>query len=594
MIHLLNRFRLHTRELRAFCTGRNALRKMGATIDRERRREERSCLCASSEAGGECLGLPHLNYHKPVSRRPRRASTRWFPSALALFLAAGIAWGGGLTVSNVSLVGAQADALFLQCDVAWSNSWKSPAGELGNWDAAWLFTKARRPGQAWQPARFQKDGHAGPGDCAIEVPADGAGVFIRRRNEGWGPVAFPGIKLRLRPPDPAGGALDKLEGRVLAIEMVYIPAGPFWLGAGGEEEAACFSNPDRESPFQVTGAAPLPLEGEPGGLHVPGAAGKAVPAAWPQGAAAFYCLKYELNQGQYTDFLNMLPAPQAQARFPHRAGTSRHGIESVSNSYACAVPDRACNFLGWQDGVAYADWAGLRPMTEFEFEKACRGPEPALPGEYAWGNPNLATRPYTLTVVLPPAPAAPKVEPAMGALDLMDDVGGLDSTPAPAPAPTPAKPAAAPPETLSASHLTGNALCAATRGTIDGPLPGDAFRCQPQFLLRDELGCSYYGLAEMSGNLWEPCVTLADRAGFAFTGSHGDGLLTESGGATNPDWPGYDAARKEVAGAGGAGLRGGSWQTPPERLRISDRAAAGQPATDRRDDVGWRGARNAP
>ena len=46
----------------------------------------------------------------------------------------------------------------------------------------------------------------------------------------------------------------------------------------------------------------------------------------------------------------------------------------------------ACNWLSWADVAAYLDWSGLRPMTELEFEKACRGPNAPVAGEYAWGS----------------------------------------------------------------------------------------------------------------------------------------------------------------------------------------------------------------
>ncbi len=64
-------------------------------------------------------------------------------------------------------------------------------------------------------------------------------------------------------------------------------------------------------------------------------------------------------------------------------GTGRYNINS---SFQAEVPDRACNRVLWHDGATYADWAGLRPMTELECEKACRGPVYPVTGEYAWGN----------------------------------------------------------------------------------------------------------------------------------------------------------------------------------------------------------------
>jgi hypothetical protein len=44
------------------------------------------------------------------------------------------------------------------------------------------------------------------------------------------------------------------------------------------------------------------------------------------------------------------------------------------------------NHLSPQDILAYLDWSGLRPMTELEFEKICRGTEMVpIASEYAWG-----------------------------------------------------------------------------------------------------------------------------------------------------------------------------------------------------------------
>src|SRR5690606_31578628 len=48
-----------------------------------------------------------------------------------------------------------------------------------------------------------------------------------------------------------------------------------------------------------------------------------------------------------------------------------------------------CNFLNWKDLLAYLDWAALRPMTELEYEKICRGAEPAVDDEFAWANDDV-------------------------------------------------------------------------------------------------------------------------------------------------------------------------------------------------------------
>ena len=44
------------------------------------------------------------------------------------------------------------------------------------------------------------------------------------------------------------------------------------------------------------------------------------------------------------------------------------------------------NYMTWTDLLAYLDWSCLRPMTEFEYEKICRGPVYPVANEYAWGN----------------------------------------------------------------------------------------------------------------------------------------------------------------------------------------------------------------
>lgn len=41
--------------------------------------------------------------------------------------------------------------------------------------------------------------------------------------------------------------------------------------------------------------------------------------------------------------------------------------------------------MGWDDAMAYADWAGLRPLTELEFTKAARGSDKPVKHEFPWG-----------------------------------------------------------------------------------------------------------------------------------------------------------------------------------------------------------------
>ena len=80
--------------------------------------------------------------------------------------------------------------------------------------------------------------------------------------------------------------------------------------------------------------------------------------------------------------------------------------------------------------------------------------------------------------------------------------------------------------------------------------------------------------------------------GRVFIGTHGDGVLSSAGHATNTDWPGYIGV--EVTGASGAGFRGGDWNYDADYARVSDRSYAAYTDTGRGNDYGWRGARLAP
>ena len=109
-------------------------------------------------------------------------------------------------------------------------------------------------------------------------------------------------------------------------------------------------------------------------------------ASWPNGYAAFYIMKYETTQGQYAEFLNLLTSTQAATRNSGPIGNpiERFTITGSHPTFTASAPDRACHRLSWADGAAYADWSGLRPMTELEYEKASRGTSFPLADEFAW------------------------------------------------------------------------------------------------------------------------------------------------------------------------------------------------------------------
>ena len=81
-------------------------------------------------------------------------------------------------------------------------------------------------------------------------------------------------------------------------------------------------------------------------------------------------------------------------------------------------------------------------------------------------------------------------------------------------------------------------------------------------------GTSYYGVFDLSGNVWELTVTVGRAEGRVFSGRyHGDGVLSLSGESDVSSWPSSHAAV-------GACFRGGGWTLDTTRARLSDRISA--------------------
>ena len=306
-----------------------------------------------------------------------------------------------MAISNPVLTAAvPADKyVMVQFNLGWDNSWRTSSGP-NNWDAAWVFVKYRVSGGDWHHATLHSSGHnGGTGTSATVTPAaDGTGAFIYRSGDGSGAFAISGAQLRWD--YGVNGVADDavVDIRVFAIEMVYVPQGAFALGSGGTEAGAFYLYPTTTNTYLVSSEAEITVGTGAGNLYYPNTSGYSgdqtgpVPAAFPKGYNAFYCMKYEISQQQYVDFLNSLTQTQATAR-KYTGSTNRYGITgSEVGSYATTNPYVACNYLSWMDGAAYSDWAGLRPLTELEYEKACRGTLTAVANEYAWGTATIAGR----------------------------------------------------------------------------------------------------------------------------------------------------------------------------------------------------------
>ena len=318
----------------------------------------------------------------------------------------------------------------------------------------------------------------------------------------------------------------------MGVEMVYCPQADFALGDGGPgpvgatyrflSSAANTAVPATITSAYETGAQTFYCYPNNVVTTIAG-----VPATWPKGQYGFYIMKYEISEGNYVEFLNTIGGVAQTARYPGNVGTNRNQTQPgiALNTYATSRPDRAQNWLAWADVSAFLDWACLRPMTETEYEKACRGTTTFTTGEFAWGSTALtATNGGTFT--------AP---------------GNENGT-----------------ETMS---LPVGANCA-YGGTSNytngdggaGPLRGGIFALSNS--TRVSAGATYFGVMEMTGNIWDMVVGMhSTGASNVFTRTWGNGTVNAADG--NHDvaggWPAAGTVPAGTSTTNLVGWRGSAW-----------------------------------
>jgi hypothetical protein len=317
--------------------------------------------------------------------------------ACGVLLGAVAARADNLKIENVTVAPRDDKTATVKFDISWENSWRHGSFH----DAAWVFFKVRSGDKSdWQPVRLVADKVLNPtgygqekGGTPLEfvVPSgdDGfVGLFVRRAREGKGPVAAQGVTV-VWDLTPNKGIARDAETRIRAfgIEMVHVAEGPFYLGSGGTELNRFHRYVDGapetpETPaYLVQGAGPIPTGRQPGKLWATGIApedNSEIPSSFPNGYSAFYCMKFpHITKAQYAGFLNTLTEPEAKERYhPGFFGNAiQRSGDPPTCTYTASVLDGRCSWLSWRDGAAYAAWAGLRPMTELEYEKAIRGPQ---------------------------------------------------------------------------------------------------------------------------------------------------------------------------------------------------------------------------
>lgn len=457
-----------------------------------------------------------------------------------------------ISITNVTLTGQNVAAgtnnasnyNLIQFTVSWENSHRVSFGP-NNWDAAWLFVKYRVSGGPWEHARLHNTGHTAPTGTTITTGLTnpgaafnastnpGAGVFLHRSAAGTGTLTATNVQLRWN--YGANSVADNaiVEVQVYGIEMIYVPQGAFNAGGSGGTNAFT-STTISTAASTVAPAGTGTLGGAAGGYPT----GQTAPStsAWPNGFNAFYVMKYEICQQQYVDFLNSLTTTQATARYYATTG-SRMAITAASGVYSTAAPSVAAAYLSWADISAYLDWSGLRPMTELEYEKSCRGTLSAVANEFAWGTTTaLSTTGITNS--------------------------GL------------------------ANELASNAganVCSNNAFSL-GPVRVGMFAGSTT--TRAQAGATFYGIMEMTGNVWERTISIGNTEGRSFTGTHGDGSLAATGESNVTSWP---ATTTGI----GTRLKGGSFNSTQSSMNISDRFEVTDLAS-RGSNYGGRGIRTAP
>lgn len=462
----------------------------------------------------------------------------------------------------------------------------------------------------WEHATLNYTGHTAPSGSIIDDAKtyDGAGVFIYRASDGSGNFSISNAQLRWNYRTDGVADNASVDVKVFAIEMIKVHEGAFEVGGSVSGMTNTFSS------STISTSDPTQTTGRPSGVS-----NTSINSLFPNGFKAFYCMKYEISQLQYVEFLNTLTWHQQSIRTlstvaPNNFTTNIPVLASGSNGailnqsgivlrdrghpfltpavYGCNLnrdanfndggdgEALACNFLSWADGCAYLDWAALRPMTELEYEKACRGPIARVNGEFAWGSTSIYSGPS------PYSGFSGNISNNITSnFKFNNDIGNAHYS-----------------STYQASwggpHKVGIFGCCAT---VSNGVQG-----------RVTSGATYYGIMDMSGNLWEPCVTIENTAGKSFTGKHGNGEINSSGDADVDYWPGINGNESSttanswynsgngvgVTRAAGSGYRGGGYETSAaDQLKVSDRWNAFTPLVNanvptRNREYGFRGVRS--
>lgn len=496
------------------------------------------------------------------------------------------------------------DKYLLKYSLSWTGSWKNAV----NCDGVYVFGKYLSDAKTgYRSMKFVQTSEGEfdysdklPQGCSVSgsnqpvggyVPANGIGMFVfPLREQAKTDMMIREVCVEVR----LDAEPKKIE--LFALEMVYVPEEKHFVGdpgngisKGGTLKNCFYTYPDKGA-YLITSENAIQFAPKEDCLYsdfdTPNGRQEddtfVIPETFPKGYRSMWYMKYSLTEAQFVQFLNCLSRSQQQGHcMSDLSGEHIENYFAVTDTnepkdrcevvcqregntlgepirFYTAAPNRAMNAIAYADTTAFACFAGLRLMTELEYEKACRGPLPAIKEEFAWGSSRIG-----------------RVFHFDGA-----DGSGMEK-------PIPQVP---------------GSLCNCNYGTDIAPFekefktvpdnPGwigpvsvglyENGEKLPGYTERECTGASYYGIMDLCGNVWENLVSAGRQEGRAYLPIAGNGELDDDGFHTMKEWP-------DSKTGVGIGVRGGVFVSPtPDYLCISLRVFAAHTKNDKRYHGGIR------